>query len=482
MTNVVWDRAPWWIVAGAALVALAGWEHQALGIAVHHAGILAALLGILFAPLRCTFALLIAMSLLSGDTGLMGAQAILLLRLAARGQLALPANLLSYLLCAFFISAIGSALFGLVAVEMRPLQWFVWALTLGVPLVLLGAARPAIRQDTAHRLLRFVLFCLAVQIPIGALQLYRHGALEPGDWFSGTWEDANMVGLWAACATTVGIIRLVVLPRAVDGLLRPAQAAMLICAALILVWFASAKIVAGSVLVGGAAIIALLWIRGDDISRGRVAKRAALGVVAIAVIAFVARSWMLENVDAFVTNWQDSGKHMLFDRLFGTFDERYNAVVGIGPGMLGSRAANVASPDVLFKEVASVASQLLAPAPKPERWAMRGLWTLELAEAIGSRSALISMPFSGWGSVRAELGWPAVVALCLFLLTLSVRMASLAISDPRTFGFAAAAAVVCMGLNAMLVFDNVLEQPHITAPLIVMAIIARGVHAARATT
>ena len=149
--------------------------------------------------------------------------------------------------------------------------------------------------------------------------------------------------------------------------------------------------------------------------------------------------------------------------------------------MLGSRAANVASPDVLFKEVTSVASSLLGPAPEPERWALRGLWTVELAESIGSRSALISMPFSGWASVRAELGWPAVAALFMLLCTLASRLAGTATRYPEVFGIAAAAAVVCSGLPLMLIFDNVLEQPHISAPLVVLVMVARGYHRAAAS-
>jgi hypothetical protein len=155
--------------------------------------------------------------------------------------------------------------------------------------------------------------------------------------------------------------------------------------------------------------------------------------------------------------------------------ERYNFILGVGPGMLGSRAASAASADILYKESESPFAKWLQPAPKPERWAMYGLWDVEVMQGITNRSAMLSMPFSGWGSLRAELGWPAVILLFFYFLSLSLQMASIALGHPgaRSVGFAAA--VGCVAVLPMLFFDTLLEQPHVIGPLCILVIAARGV-------
>ena len=86
----------------------------------------------------------------------------------------------------------------------------------------------------------------------------------------------------------------------------------------------------------------------------------------------------------------------------------------------------------------------------------------------------MTMPFSGWGSLRAELGWPAVILLIFYFLSLGRQMASIAIRHPGLRSIGIAAAVGCVGLLPMLFFDNILEQPHIILPLTILVITARG--------
>jgi hypothetical protein len=79
-------------------------------------------------------------SLFPGDVALLGVTLALLYRVARSRSLGFDGSLRSMLLFGFFVSAAGSALFGLIAVEARQLQWFVWMATLGAPLLLLGGA------------------------------------------------------------------------------------------------------------------------------------------------------------------------------------------------------------------------------------------------------------------------------------------------------------------------------------------------------
>ncbi|TMG91967.1 MAG: hypothetical protein E6H73_12215 [Betaproteobacteria bacterium] len=109
----------------------------------------------------------------------------------------------------------------------------------------------------------------------------------------------------------------------------------------------------------------------------------------------LAESWVRDNFEGFISNWENSEKQVLLARVVFDVAQRYNSVLGVGPGMLGSRAASAASADVLYKETGGALSNLLGPAPKPERWAMYGLWDAEVVQGVTDKSALLTMPFSG---------------------------------------------------------------------------------------
>ena len=57
---------------------------------------------------------------------------------------------------------------------------------------------------------------------------------------------------------------------------------------------------------------------------------------------------------------------------------------------------------------------------------MYGLWDAEVVEGVTNRSALLTMPFSGWGSVRGRAGMAGGNSADLYFLSLSRQMASIA--------------------------------------------------------
>jgi hypothetical protein len=399
----------------------------------------------------------------------------LLYRVARNGSLGLDGSRRSMLLFGFFVCAAGAALFGMLAVEARPLQYFVWMGTLGAPLLLLGAAFPRIPQQFAPILSRFLVFVLWLQVPVCIAQLIRHGETEPGDWFAGVWADANMVGLWGAVTLSVCAVRLLTamtdLKTRRDRVVACAHAS----AAAFLVWGASAKLYSVSIFASAAVVTVMMMIVGAKASRSRTLLRASAAVLAVLLAGVLAESWVRDNFEGLVSNWENSEKQILLTHVVVDLAQRYNSILGVGPGMLGSRAASAASADVLYKEPGSTLATLLGPAPKPERWAMYGLWDVEAVQGVTDKSALLTMPFSGWGSLRAELGWPAVILLILYFLSLGMHMAAIAARHPGLRSIAIAAAVGCVGLLPMLFFDNMVEKPHIIAPLAILVITARGI-------
>jgi hypothetical protein len=475
MIGRFWRRAPWWIAGGVAALALFDLQFSVAGKALTLVAMAIGVAGVLVAPLADAMLLAIAVSLFPGDAALFGVTLALLYRAARSRRLGFDGSLRSMLLFGFFVSAVGSALFGMMAVEARPLQWFVWMATLGAPLLLLGGAFHRLPHRLAPLLSRFLVFVLWLQVPICIAQLVRHGEPEPGDWFAGLWGDANLVGLWGAATLSVCTVRLLTRTAALEGLRARIVGCSHFAAAAFLVWGASAKIYSGSIFGAAAVVTAILLIAGTGISRIGTAIRAGAAILALLLMGVLAESWVRDNFDGFVSNWENSEKQVLLARVAFDVAQRYNSILGVGPGMLGSRAASAASADVLYKETGGALSNLLGPAPKPERWAMSGLWDSEVVQGVTDKSALLTMPFSGWGSLRAELGWPAVILLTFYFLSLGRQMASIAVRLPGVRSIGIAAAVACVGLLPILFFDNVLEQPHIMVPLAILVITARGV-------
>jgi hypothetical protein len=475
MIGRFWRRAPWWIAGGVAALALFDLQFSVAGKALTLVAMVIGLAGVLVAPLADAMLLAIAVSLLPGDVALFGMTLVLLYRAARSRSLGFDGSLRSMLLFGFFVSAVGSALFGVMAVEARPLQWFVWTATLGAPLLLLGGAFLRLPHQFAPLLSRFLVFVLWLQVPICIAQLIRHGEPEPGDWFAGLWGDANLVGLWGAATLSVCTVRLLTRTAALEGPRAWIVGCSHVAAAAFLVWGASAKIYSGSIFGAAAVVTAVLLIAGTGISRIGTVFRTGVAILALLLTGVLAESWVRDNFEGFVSNWENSEKQVLLARVVFDVAQRYNSMLGVGPGMLGSRAASAASADVLYKETGGALSNLLGPAPKPERWAMYGLWDMEVVQGVTDKSALLTMPFSGWGSLRAELGWPAVILLTFYFLSLGRQMASIAVWHPGVRSIGIAAAVACVGLLPMLFFDNILEQPHIMVPLAILVITARGV-------
>ena len=475
MIGRFWRRAPWWIAGGVAALALFDLQFSVAGKALTLVAMVIGLAGVLVAPLADAMLLAIAVSLLPGDVALFGMTLVLLYRAARSRSLGFDGSLRSMLLFGFFVSAAGSALFGVMAVEARPLQWFVWTATLGAPLLLLGGAFLRLPYQFAPLLSRFLVFVLWLQVPICIAQLIHHGEPEPGDWFAGLWGDANLVGLWGAATLSVCTVRLLTRTAALEGPRAWIVGCSHVAAAAFLVWGASAKIYSGSIFGAAAVVTAMLLIAGTGISRIGTVFRTGVAILALLLTGVLAESWVRDNFEGFVSNWENSEKQVLLARVVFDVAQRYNSMLGVGPGMLGSRAASAASADVLYKETGGALSNLLGPAPKPERWAMYGLWDMEVVQGVTDKSALLTMPFSGWGSLRAELGWPAVILLTFYFLSLGRQMASIAVWHPGVRSIGIAAAVACVGLLPMLFFDNILEQPHIMVPLAILVITARGV-------
>jgi len=247
---------------GVAALAVFDLQFGGAGKAITLIAMAIGLAGVLAAPLADAVLVAIAVSLFPGDAALLGVMLALLYRVARNRSMGFDGSMRSMLLFGIFVCAACSALFGLIVVEARPLQWFVWMATLGAPLLLLGGAFPSLPQRFAPILSRFLVLVMWLQVPVCIAQLVRHGALEPGDWFAGVWGNANMVGLWGSAALSVCAVRLLTGTTASRGARDWIVGSGHAAAAAFLVWGASAKLYSVSIFGAAAAVTLLIMFAG----------------------------------------------------------------------------------------------------------------------------------------------------------------------------------------------------------------------------
>src|SRR5207253_3900973 len=118
----------------------------------------------------------------------------------------------------------------------------------------------------APLLSRFLVFVLWLQVPVCAAQYARLAEVQIGDWYTGTWGNANLVGLWSAIALSVCGLRLLTATTALQGMRTWIVAGGHVLAAGYLVWGASAKLYSAAIF-GAAGLVAVLFIAGSGISR-----------------------------------------------------------------------------------------------------------------------------------------------------------------------------------------------------------------------
>ena len=193
--------------AGVAALTFFDLQFSIAGRALTVVAMAVGLAGVLAAPLADAVLLALAVSLFPGDAGVLS----VMLALTVPGSKK-PKPGIRWLAAfdaafGFFVSAAGSALFSVIAVEARPLQWFVWTATMGAPLLLVGGAFLRLPKQFAPLLLRFLGLCFGCKSRYVSRSYPRHGESEPGDWFAGVWGDANMVGLWGPSSLSVCAVR-----------------------------------------------------------------------------------------------------------------------------------------------------------------------------------------------------------------------------------------------------------------------------------
>jgi len=151
--------------------------------------------------------------------------------------------------------------------------------------------------------------------------------------------------------------------------------------------------------------------------------------------------------------------------------------IGFGPGVYASRAASIRATSVLFKEENRLPGFIPPHTGRAYGSVAYDLYTSEIVATEKDRSGALTSPFSSLVGIVGEFGLAGSLVVAWFLWVLArAGFASWRRAGVEPVVRAGGAAlgfgvplIVLMGL-----FDTYFEQPAVTAPLVLLAVIALG--------
>ncbi len=202
-----------------------------------------------------------------------------------------------------------------------------------------------------------------------------------------------------------------------------------------------------------------------------------LGVTAGPYMAVQTAKVVIEDVwQPYIALATINPKAQLFIRTAGLLARNdLNTWVGFGPGSFATRAATIRATNVLFKEENRLPAFIPAYTGPAYRSVAYDLYTSQVAETVRFRSGALTNPFSSLAGIVAEYGIGGTMVVAFFLWRVT-RMGYRRWRDTSLAAtWRAAGATVGFGIPYLVllgIFDSYFEQPDVTAPLILLAIVA----------
>jgi len=145
-------------------------------------------------------------------------------------------------------------------------------------------------------------------------------------------------------------------------------------------------------------------------------------------------------------------------------------VFGTGPGKFDSRASNVLAYDTLAKEGKKLTVVPAFSSDMTKRY-LTDLYTKEIKETAGSRSAILSYPFAGLVSIKAESGLFGLlfyISICMYISLLLIYKVSL--NQGNIYNKSCVVlSFMFFSFPFLLFIDNFQEQPHFSFVLFLLA-------------
>ncbi len=463
--------ATWcWVISVSILILM---SHTGLVTMIHGILALYCLIIILFRPLReAPFPLLLVT--MGPNENLIFLTALLFfMRALFSGKIYLAKNTSGYLFIFLLIVIISSTLFSYATVQFKPVQTIFWAVTLLIPLTLSVMSYKLATDGNA--LSKYAIMLISLQLLPIIAAIPENLNTGSSDVFGGTWLDADIVGFWGT-ALMMGSGLLLSMGK--HSCLDKRKLLLITLTGAILAAAASGKIYSVFIIVTGL----LFFVTSTEFIQGLLHGKAksVLFLLFGGLGLFLAFSAISGNLEAIKTwagyQFEHSHKIVFLNKVFNQMDDYgYSDMLGVGPGMLGSRAANAVSADVLHKEQIHL-PQSIQGAPAPEARIMAGLFDKEFQEQVRYMSANIVIPFSGIGAMKAELGWLGLIVIIgLFVVIFWPKVRFSRIN--RSLNISMVTVMVSLaGLSTIFlaIFETSWEQPKIMVALSVLLIALNG--------
>jgi hypothetical protein len=157
-------------------------------------------------------------------------------------------------------------------------------------------------------------------------------------------------------------------------------------------------------------------------------------------------------------------------------DGGLTAWIGLGPGSYATRAATIRASDVLYKEGDQLPAFIPPHTGDSYRSVAYDLYTSAFVDAIRYQSGVLTSPFSSIIGIVAEFGilGTAVVGWFFWMVAAAGWRAWGRAETPAARAAGAATGFLIPFLLLIGLFDSYLEQPSVTAPIILLALVAIG--------
>lgn len=345
------------------------------------------------------------------------------------------------------------------------------------------------KEDVINRIFLFFKKLILLEGVIVVIQFLNYSNFKPGDWGKGTTGGTDRMGLLFLLYFLSLVILLLIEKKKKLLSFFSIKNLALVVIVFSIVYFLDIKTTFFSILLGGILFLFLVFFK-IIINRVKEMSFYKMCIVIFCTLFFLLFMPVLVNrytsialkgnytlysqVERYIGKSSEkvSQKFILYNHVYVDMFYDYPLVwtFGTGFGKLGGKASNSLAYDVLHKEYDSKKLPAFIP-PYSSQWTkkyMSGLYTKEIVDHIKWVSSMLSMPFAGMITIKAEFG---ILGL-LFWLTIFFYIAYRIFNKSRSFqhmhlrGFGAILAIYCIALLFLMVFDNWQETPQFMLPLI----------------
>jgi len=396
---------------------------------------------------------------------------------------------ISYAFCIYIANLI---------VTSNILSFPLWLMSFGSGLLLfIYYSKLNYSEKDLSNIFYFFVKLILLQLLLVFIQLLKHGKIEQGDWGIGSLNNAHLVGFYLSILLIYCLkpfwIRFLPLDRDkmyFKDFLKLFMWLFLLVPFLIL---CDAKVFYGLVLlsVGLFFIGFIIWfVLKNNLFIKKKNKFIFLGCLLFVILLSISPAifnfygshfsksdfTLSDTIDNYTVNEKSNQKYILYQRVFKDFyvNEGFPIyILGTGPGTFDSRASNSRAYDTLYKKGGPKIPEFISPYSSDyTKKYLADLYTENIALSTGGRSSLLSIPFAGIASLKAELG---IIGLFLFLFicysSIYIISKELIIKNKNpAIGFVLS---VWWGfLPFAMVFDNIQEDPHFVIPLYLLTAVS----------